>query len=303
MESVMKLCSDLQQNATPFQISVKVVGSVDFYLSTIPGEQGGNESSRSGCNWRQRGPAYLRRQLKRCLEKKMKNSQKGEDEETTTWKAEKDEGGGGSYSRSTPSTKSHVSAEKTAQNQNSQPNVTNSDDKPEAEGVSFLSGGIEQKWEEGRGRGEAADRRTERRSDKRMLDLEARMRRVREEMRVNRRILHGTMIAFSEKIHPIYNEDHGAHHFYKDVEYVDRQIEQFREHFGFPDVVSERRWLKDTCDDEGIEIPQKLSQKLQTCWRSDDMCLHCNQRKSRIYSHDCNLCYDQNANDFIPKKF
>ena len=70
MESVMKLCLDLQQNATPFQISVKVVGSVDFSLSTIPGEQEVNESSRSGCNWRQRGPAYLRRQLKR-LEKKM----------------------------------------------------------------------------------------------------------------------------------------------------------------------------------------------------------------------------------------
>ena len=56
MESVMKLCLDLQQNATPFQISVKVVGSVDFSLSTIPGEQEVNESSRSGCNWRQRGP-------------------------------------------------------------------------------------------------------------------------------------------------------------------------------------------------------------------------------------------------------
>ena len=96
MESVMKLCLDLQQNATPFQISVKVVGSVDFYLSTIPGEQEGNESSRSGCNWRQRGPAYLRRQLKRCLEKKMKKSQKGEDEEPM-WKAGKDGGGGSSY--------------------------------------------------------------------------------------------------------------------------------------------------------------------------------------------------------------
>ena len=110
MESVMKLCSDLQQNATPFQISVKVVGSVDFYLSTIPGEQEANESSRSGSNWRQRGPSYLRRQLKRCLEKKMRTSQKGE-EEVLTGKA--DEGGGSSYSSgSAPSTMPHVSLTK-----------------------------------------------------------------------------------------------------------------------------------------------------------------------------------------------
>ena len=59
--------------------------------------------------------------------------------------------------------------------------------------------------------------------------------------------------------------------------------------------------MKDTCDDEGIEIPERLSKKLQTCWRSDDICRHCDQRKSRIYSHDCNLRYDENANDFIPK--
>ena len=189
---------------------------------------------------------------------------------------------------------------KTAQNLDFQPNVTNSDE-PEVERVSLLGGEIGQKWDEGTGRGDVADRRTERRSDKQMSDLEAWMRRVREEMRVHRRILHGTMSAFSEKIHPIYKEDHGAHHFYIDVDHVDREIEQFREHFGFPDVVSERKWLKDTCDDEGIEIPQRLSQKLQTCWRSDNMCLHCNQRKSRIYSHDCNLRYDENANDFIPK--
>lgn len=298
MESVMKLCSDLQQNATPFQISVKVVGSVDFYLSTIPGEQEANESSRSGCNWRQRGPAYLRRQLKRCLEKKMKKSQKGEDEESR-WKAGEDEGGGG-YSHSTPAMKSHVSVGKTAQTLDSQPNVTNSDE-PEVERVSLLGGEIGQRWEEGRVRGDVADRRTERRSDKRLSDLEARMRRIRAEMRVHRRILHGTMSAFSEKIFPIYNEDHGAHHFYVGVDHVDREIGQFREHFGFPDVASERRWVKDTYDDEGIEIPERLSKKLQTCWRSDDICRNCDQRKSRIYSHDCNLRYDDNANDFIPK--
>ena len=298
MESVMKLCSDLQQNATPFQISVKVVGSVDFYLSTIPGEQEANESSRSGSNWRQRGPSYLRRQLKRCLEKKMRTSQKGE-EEVLTGKA--DEGGGSSYSSgSAPSTMPHVSVGKTAQNLDSQLNVTNSDD-PEVEVDSLLGGEIGQKWEEGRGRDDVVERRTERRSDKRISDLEARMRRIRAEMRVHRQILHGTMTAFSEKVHPIYNVDHGAHHFYMDVDYVDSQIKQFRENFGFPDVASERKWLKDICDYEGIEIPQKLFQRLQTCWRSDDMCLHCNQRKSRIYNHDCNLRYDENANDFLPK--
>ena len=129
---------------------------------------------------------------------------------------------------------------KTAQNLDFQPNVTNSDE-PEVERVSLLGGEIGQKWDEGTGRGDVADRRTERRSDKQMSDLEAWMRRVREEMRVHRRILHGTMTAFSEKIHPIYNEDHGAHHFYVGVDHVDREIEQFREHFGFPDVVSERR--------------------------------------------------------------
>ena len=228
----------------------------------------------------------------------MKKSQKGEDEEST-WKAGEDEGGGG-YSRCTPSMMSHVSVGKTAQTLDSQPNVTNSDE-PEVERVSLLGGEIGQKWEEGRGRGDVTDRRTERRSDKRMLDLEARMRRIRAEMRVHRQILHGTMTAFSEKVHPIYNVDHGAHHFYMDVDYVDSQIKQFRENFGFPDVASERKWLKDICDYEGIEIPQKLSQNLQTCWRSDDMCLHCNQRKSRIYNHDCNLRYDENANDFLPK--
>ena len=111
-------------------------------------------------------------------------SQKGEDEEST-WKAGEDEGGGG-YSRCTPSMMSHVSAGTTAQTLDSQPNVTN--------------------------------------SDKRMPDLEARMRRIRAERRVHRQILHGTMTAFSEKIHPIYNEDHGAHHFYMDVDYVAQAV-------------------------------------------------------------------------------
>ena len=68
MDSVMRLCSDLQQNSTPFQLSVKIVGSVDFHLSTMPGQKDENENNRSSRTWHQRGPSYLRRQLKRSLE-------------------------------------------------------------------------------------------------------------------------------------------------------------------------------------------------------------------------------------------
>ena len=91
MDSVMRLCSDLQQNSTPFQLSVKIVGSVDFHLSTMPGQKDENENNRSSRTWHQRGPSYLRRQLKRSLEKKLKKSPESCEDNVMT---RRDSGGG-----------------------------------------------------------------------------------------------------------------------------------------------------------------------------------------------------------------
>ena len=301
MDSVMKLCSDLQQNATPFQLSVKIVGSVDFHLSTMPSEREENENNRSGSSWRQRGPAYLRRQLKRCLEKKLKRSQKsGEDDEMTR----RDGGGGSSYSRTTPTKKTHVSVEKAAENFDSQqPNVTNNESE-EGE-VSALGGGIVKEWEEGGGGVDNVAKEKEKSDKQRRSDLVDQMKKIREEMKIQRQMLRGSMAIISEHIFPIYNEDHGSHHFYHEVEYVDSHIEKCRKEFGLPDVTAEREWLKESCDDEGIDIPQKISQKLKSCWSSDDICLNCNQRKPRFcitqIKHNCNLRYDSDLNDFVPK--
>ena len=108
MDSVMRLCSDLQQNETPFQLSVKIVGSVDFHLSTMPSQQDEYVNNyRSSGSWHHRGPSYLRRLLKRSLEKKIKKSQGSceDDDEMTRW------GGGGSI---TPTKKTYVPAENAA---------------------------------------------------------------------------------------------------------------------------------------------------------------------------------------------
>ena len=51
------------------------------------------------------------------------------------------------------------------------------------------------------------------------------------------------MALISESICPIYNEDHGHHHFYE-VEEADRFIENCRNDYGLPDVTSERKWMK-----------------------------------------------------------
>ena len=110
MDSVMRLCSDLQQNETPFQLSVKIVGSVDFHLSTMPSQQDENVNYRSGGTWHHRGPSYLRRQLKRSLEKKIKKSQGScEDGDEMT------RCGGGGGSSTTPTKKTYVPAENAAQ--------------------------------------------------------------------------------------------------------------------------------------------------------------------------------------------
>ena len=78
-------------------------------------------------------------------------------------------------------------------------------------------------------------------------------------MKIQKKVLRGSMAIISEHIFPIYNEDHGAYHFYENHEHVDRYIEKCRNDFGLPSVTSEREWLKD-CDDEGIEIPPKIAQ-------------------------------------------
>ena len=80
------------------------------------------------------------------------------------------------------------------------------------------------------------------------------------------------MALISESICPIYNEDHGHHHFYE-VEEADSFIEKCRNDYGLPDVTSERKWMKESCDNDGIEIPNKISLKLQSCWSPDDICL------------------------------
>ena len=110
------------------------------------------------------------------------------------------------------------------------------------------------------------------------------------------------MSIISEHAFPIYNDDHGAHHAYVN-EHVDICIEKIRKDFGLPSVTAEREWQKENCEDDGIDIPPKISQKLQSC--CDDICLICNQRKPRfctkmIVKHKCNLRYDEELNKHVP---
>ena len=136
-------------------------------------------------------------------------------------------------------------------------------------------------------------------------DLVDQMKKIREEMKFHKKVLRGSMAIISEHIWPIYNGDHGAHHAYANVEHVDSYIEKCRKDFGLPSVTTEREWQKESFEDEGMDIPLKISQKLQSCWSPDDICLICNQRKPRFCTtqikHDCNLRYDDDLNKLVPK--
>ena len=140
-------------------------------------------------------------------------------------------------------------------------------------------------------------------------DLVDQTKEICEEMKIQKKILRGCMSIISENIFPIYNVDHGAHHVYANVEHTDSYIEKCRKDFGLPSVSTEREWQKKSCDDEGMDIPPKISQKFQSCWSPDDICLICNQRKPRFcpfatatqMKHDCNLRYDDELNKFVPK--
>ena len=140
-------------------------------------------------------------------------------------------------------------------------------------------------------------------------DLVDQTKEICEELKIQKKILRGCMSIISENIFPIYNVDHGAHHVYANVEHTDSYIEKCRKDFGLPSVSTEREWQKKSCDDEGMDIPPKISQKFQSCWSPDDICLICNQRKPRFcpfatatqMKHDCNLRYDEELNNFVPK--
>ena len=307
MDSVMKLCSDLQQNETPFQLSVKILGSVDFQLSTMPSQQDENINYRSGdTSWHHRGPSYLRRLLKRSLEKKTKKSQGSceDDEEMTRWS-----GGGGSRTTPTKKTKkTYVPAENAAKSfVPEQLKVTNNE--PEVGGPPNLDGGAAKELEVGGGGKESVAEEKGKYDTQCGPDLVDQTKKICEEMKIQKKILIGCMSIISENIFPIYNIDHGAHHVYANVEHTDSYIEKCRKDFGLPSVTTEREWQKVSCDDEGMDIPPKVSQKLQSCWSPDDICLICNQRKPRFCTtataaqikHDCNLRYDDELNNFVPK--
>ena len=306
MDSVMKLCSDLQQNETPFQLSVKILGSVDFQLSTMPSQQDENVNYRSGdTSWHHRGPSYLRRLLKRSLEKKTKKSQGSceDDDEMTRWS-----GGGGSRTTPTKKTKkTYVPAESAAKSfVPEQLKVTNNE--PEV-GAPNLDGGEAKELEGGGGGGESVAKEKGKSDTQGRPDLVDQTKEICEELKIQKKILRGCMSIISENIFPIYNVDHGAHHVYANVEHTDSYIEKCRKDFGLPSVSTEREWQKKSCDDEGMDIPPKISQKFQSCWSPDDICLICNQRKPRFcpfatakqMKHDCNLRYDEELNNFVPK--
>ena len=299
MDSVMRLCSDLQQNETPFQLSVKIVGSVDFHLSTMPSQQDENVNHRSGGSWHHRGPSYLRRQLKRSLEKKSRKSQESCDDEMTSW-------GSGGNSSTTPTKKTYVPAENAAQTfVPEQPKMMNN--VPEVGVAPNLDGGAARELEVGGGEMESVAREKGKSETQCRLDLVDQMKKTREEMKIQKKILRGCMSIISENLFPIYNLDHGAHHFYANVEHTDSYIDKCRKDFGLPSVTTEREWQMNSCDDdEGMDTPLKISQQLQSCWSPDDICLICNQRKPRFCSvtqikHDCNLRYDDELNKFVPK--
>ena len=306
MDSVMKLCSDLQQNETPFQLSVKILGSVDFQLSTMPSQQDENINYRSGdTSWHHRGPSYLRRLLKRSLEKKTKKSQGSceDDDEMTRWS-----GGGGSRTTPTKKTKkTYVPAESAAKSfVPEQLKTTNNE--PEV-GAPNLDGGEAKELEVGGGGRESVAKEKGKSDTQGRPDLVDQTKEICEELKIQKKILRGCMSIISENIFPIYNVDHGAHHVYANVEHTDSYIEKCRKDHGLPSVSTEREWQKKSCDDEGMDIPPKISQKFQSCWSPDDICLICNQRKPRFcpfatatqMKHDCNLRYDDELNKFVPK--
>ena len=81
---------------------------------------------------------------------------------------------------------------------------------------------------EGGGGGGASKEKSDRLS--RPPDLVDQMKRIQEEMKIHRQILRGSMALISKTSYPIYNEDHGHHHFYE-VEEVDSFIEKTRNDF------------------------------------------------------------------------
>ena len=128
----------------------------------------------------------------------------------------------------------HVSAENAADNVVPQlPNVTNK----VSEEAAVPDPGREEEAEGG-GEGGAAKENSGRLT--RPPDLVDQMKRIKEEMKIHRQILRGSMALISESICPIYNEDHGHHHFYE-VEEADSFIEKCRNDYGLPDVTSERK--------------------------------------------------------------
>ena len=171
-------------------------------------------------------------------------------------------------------------------------------------GAPSLDGGEATELEVGGGEWESVAKEKGKSDTNRGLDLVVQMKKIREEMNFQKKILRGCMSIISEHAFPIYNDDHGAHHAYVN-EHVDICIEKIRKDFGLPSVTAEREWQKENCEDDGIDIPPKISQKLQSCWNPDDICLICNQRKPRfctkmIVKHKCNLRYDEELNKHVP---
>ena len=300
MDSVMRLCSDLQQNSTPFQLSVKIVGSVDFHLSTMPGQKDENENNRSSRTWHQRGPSYLRRQLKRSLEKKLKKSPESCEDNVMTRR----DSGGGSSQHITPTKMTDEPAKNAEQTSVPEQSMVTKNDS-EVVATPNLGGETARELEVGGGGRQSVAKEKEKYDIQLRSDLVDQMKKIREEMKFHKKVLRGSMAIISEHIWPIYNGDHGAHHAYANVEHVDSYIEKYRKDFGLPSVTTEREWQKESFDDEGMDIPLKISQKLQSCWSPDDICQICNQRKARFCTtqikHDCNLRYDDDLNKLVPK--
>ena len=215
-----------------------------------------------------------------------------------------DDGGGSNCS--TP-TKTYVPAENAAQTfVPEQLKATNNN--PEV-GAPNLDGGEATELEVGGGEWESVAKEKGKSDTQCGPDLVDQTKKICEEMKIQKKILIGCMSIISENIFPIYNIDHGAHHVYANVEHTDSYIEKCRKDFGLPSVTTEREWQKVSCDDEGMDIPPRVSQKLQSCWSPDDICLICNQRMPRFCTtataaqikHDCNLRYDDELNNFVPK--
>ena len=268
MQSVLQICTDLQLSGTPFSISLRVEGSISFSLSTLPGEQA-KDGHGDGRAWR--GPSYLRRQSRRSLKKQINSQQSlgggGE--------------GGSSNTCVTPSQTPDGSEKTWARNPKTESVMTSTEDlESEVSGVPGF--GEVRPNEEGRRKG-CDDVKKMKSFSKRLSLLAAQNKRIQDEIKFQKQIHRASLKVLNHSCTQIYSEDEDYGFSDDYIKDKDLRIKTIREKFGFPDIDSEREWLKDS-EDEQKEFVNHHDEQSK--------CPNCYQQTSRFH-----ICDDDDVND------